>query len=280
MKPVRAIVGDPQPVQASFPAVADGDVLVTVTREDGTELAAGVVATDDGDGAYSFSLTSAMVARVDELTLVFSGAFSTIERTRTVYCQVAGSHYFEVSEVRELPLLDASYTDAMIIARRMAVEDQIEENCGFTAFVPRYAVERISADQWGSTTGLHLKDPWILEILSVTDDGEVIDPSEYSLNGRNLSRPAGWTYSPAGVVVRYVKGYSRYPAEDLRTAALEATRSTLLKQRRTGAAPQATQLTTEVGTLQIAIAGLRRPFGIPEVDAVVLNWAESVGEVL
>jgi hypothetical protein len=269
----RVAVGDPRVISVKFPDVATGDVSVSVASAREGTTAGPFVATSLGGGNYSYQLIDSMVDAVDDLRLTFTGLVDGINFTRTEWVDVAGAYYFEVDEARSIGPIDPSFTDADIERQRTAVEDQIEANCD-TSFVSRYIEQRTS----GRGSYIRLSENYILDLISVTEDGVDVT-SGVELDGRYVHRNSHngeWASGHRNVVLKYEGGYDEHPPGDLRRKAIEATRYSLLRERRQGLPAQALTIATEAGTMRMAVAGLRQPFGLPEVDAVVVKWAKRV----
>lgn len=257
-----------------FPGVATGDVTVSIFNVRADATTGPFVATTSEPGLYSYALTSTLVADVNELQLTFTGTVAGAEYTIVEIVEVAGKFYFEVNEARTEGPIEASFSDADIERMRHAVEDQIEANCD-TSFVSRFVVESAS----GREEFIRLTENYVLELVSVVEEGTNIT-SEVVLDGRYVWRSSTGGLWPSGhrnIRVMYEAAFQKYPPGDLRRKAIEATRYGLLRERRQGLPPQAVTLGTEAGTLRLAVAGLKQPFGLPEVDAVVLKWAKRVG---
>lgn len=270
---VRVAVGDPKPITVEFPGVATGDVNVSVISSRNGTTSGPFVATSLGSGLYSYTLTSALVQAVDELRLTFTGTVDGVVYTRKEWVEIAGAHYFTNTEARAIGRLDATFSDKEIEEGRAAVEDQIEANCD-TSFVARYVEQTTS----GRGEFIRLSEHYVLNLISVTEDGDDVT-SGVELDGRYVWRGntnAEWASGHRNVVLKYEAGYDESPPADLRRKAIQALRSNLLMERRQGLPQQAVTIANEAGTLRLAVAGLKQPFGIPEVDAVVLKWAKRV----
>lgn len=273
--PKRVAVGDPRQVTVDFGAAASGSVAVSIEdARNGTTLGP-FVATLVSGGEYGYTLTPAQVADVNELTVTFTATVAGVVRSLREVVQVAGAHYFTVGEARSVVGILSTYTDAEVEAARMAVEDQIEANCD-TSFVARYGSQGINGS-YGPF--IRLNEAYILELISVTEDGIDVT-SDCTLDGRFVWRSSTatqpWSAGHRNIEVRYEGGYDTSPPEDLRRKAMEATKATLNREAGQGMPTNVLTMGTEVGTLRLAVAGLRQPFGFPEVDAVVSLWAQRV----
>jgi hypothetical protein len=156
----------------------------------------------------------------------------------------------------------------------MAVEDQIEMNCHGTSFVKRFVTEKFNGNT--AENFVRLTKPYVQALYKVLQDGADVTAS-CTLDGRFVWRDSGWDYGHQNVEVKYEGGFQAYPPEDLRRKSIEATRYGLMRERRTGMPSNVISLGTEVGVARFALAGMKQPFGLPEVDAVVLKWMQAVG---
>jgi hypothetical protein len=275
---IRVAVGDPRAISVTFPAAATGAVSVSIdSARLGTTLGPFTAPLVSGS-TYAYMLTPDQVAAVDELRLRFTATVAGVVRELREVVPVAGNHYFTVAEARTLGPIESTFTDAQIESQRMAVEDQIEANCD-TSFVARFVSEKANGGRQGF---VRLTEPYVLDLVSVFED-ETDVTTEVRLDGRYVWRGSGiadhaqWSPGHRNIDLRYEAAFQTYPPEDLRRKSIEATRYGLLREKRTGLPPQAIMVGTEMGTLRLALAGLRQPFGLPEVDAVVLEWARRVG---
>lgn len=268
---VRVAVGDGKQVSVAFPSVADGAVTVTVESSRDETTLGPFATTHLGEGVYAYTLQPTMVAAVDVLKLVFSGDVGGYAFKTTQWVDVAGAYYFTTQEARAIGPIAESFSDSDIERHRTAVEDQIEANCD-TSFVARFVTERVNGR---GQALVRLTENYILRLIECVEDSTDVT-SSVDLDGRYLWADGTWAVGRRNIAVKYEMGYQEYPPEDLRRKAIEATRYGLNRERRTGMPAQAVTIGTDVGTLRLAVAGLKQPFGIPEVDAVVLEWARSV----
>jgi len=269
---IRVAVGDPKAISVDFPDVATGNVTVSVTSARDETTVGPFVATSVGGGIYSYMLADSMVEAVDELRLVFTGTVNGSTYSRKEWVEVAGAYYFGLTEARAVGRLDATFSDEEIESQRAAVEDQIEANCD-TYFVARYVEQRTS----GRGQFIRLSENFVINLISVSEDSIDVT-SEVELDGRYVWRDSSgdWATGHRNVVFKFEAGYDESPPADLKRKAIHAVRANLLMERRQGLPPQAVTIGTEAGTLRLAVAGLKQPFGIPDVDAVVLKWARRV----
>lgn len=269
----RLYVGRTSKVYAQFPSVPDGAVTVDLVRHDGTVLVNGAAATAEGGNRFSFTVPRSLLTDVGLLTATFEdvATFSLAE-----LAEIVGRPYFEVASVYNPVVVPDQYPTADVELMRAAVEAQIDDNLG-TSYVERFQAE-FGLEIHPTRGTARLMAPYVRRVLTVKEDGVTVDPASYTLRGRYLERPGRWL--GGRVDAEYVVGVGAACPADLQMAAVEATRQRLIQDKRTGTGPRTTMLTTQVGTMQIAIAGLKRPFGIPEVDAIVMKHAEDLAEVI
>lgn len=197
--------------------------------------------------------------------------------------------YFTIAELRDLPqMADAvKYTDARINSTRDAVETLIEKKCG-AAFVVRQAIETFSGDE-ANSGGLMivLSEPYARAVTALTSNGVVFTApqlAELSLRAGVLERRSGygslqfWDSGIRNLVVTYDHGYTDAPPPDLKEAAMVATRDRLMRKYNAGGvSDRATSLSTEMGTTTFLTANAdRRPTGLPDVDAVIMSYADEL----
>lgn len=270
---VRIAAGQPRQVTVQFPEAATNVQVTTTSARNGT-VSAPVPATNVGGGVWGHTLTYADVQDPDKLTLTFTGEVGGSPYQVRLDVDVAGSHYFTLEEARSIGGISSSVSDAEIESVRCSVEDQIEANCD-TSFVSRLVVEELSPNP--GEPFVRLTEAYVLRVVSVEDHGVDIT-DEVVADGRYLWRePRGWSPGLRSVRVVYEAGWSESPPEDLRRAAINAARYRLLEEARVGTPSNVITIGTDVGTVRMAVASLKAPFGVPEVDAVVLRWAQKVG---
>ena len=270
---VRIAAGQPRQVTVQFPEAATNVQVTTASARNGT-VSGPVPATNVGGGVWGHTLTYADVQDPDKLTLTFTGEVGGNPYQVRSDVDVAGSHYFTLEEARSIGGISSSISDAEIESVRCSVEDQIEANCD-TSFVSRLVVEELSPNP--GEPFVRLTEAYVLRVVSVEDHGVDIT-DEVVADGRYLWRePRGWSPGLRSVRVVYEAGWSETPPEDLRRAAINAARYRLLEEARVGTPSNVITIGTDVGTVRMAVASLKAPFGVPEVDAVVLRWAQKVG---
>ena len=168
------------------------------------------------------------------------------------------------------------YSDRVVDEAIAWVVAAVERVCR-VSFVP--VSRTVTLD--GSTSDLLFLPTAHARAAVFTIDGTVV-PSE-----QIRVRPGGLVYRRAGsaslswwgtsgeVEVTYTEQAFDEVPDDLYGAMLVAIRARLLSDR-TQIPDRAVSITNEFGNVQLSTAGINRPFGIPDVDAVVLGWAERL----
>ncbi len=173
---------------------------VTITRDDGTVIAADAVTADEGTGVASYTLTPAETAVLDVLRFDWEATFSGQVQTFSEYAEVVGGHFFTVAQARATDPLNntVKYPTQAVIDARTFVETELENTCG-VAFVPRYG-RKILSGEGGPTVML---PPRVTAVRSVKVDG-------VAMAGPDLATirvlPTGEAYLPS----RWIKGFANY----------------------------------------------------------------------
>lgn len=192
--------------------------------------------------------------------------------------------YFTTAEFRSLMSdmdEEARYPDVQVEAARNWAEALIERFCR-TSFVARTTTETLDGGDWC----LVLSTPFVQSVTSVTIAGVLLTGYDYSYRGGVLERrptgtysyPTVWTFGRRNIVVVYEAGYSAAPPNDLKLAAMQATRDRVIRMSPTSGSPseRATSITNDIGgTTQFATAGVDRPTGLPDADAVIVGWRDE-----
>lgn len=240
---------------------------VTITRADGTAIVTNAAATRTSVGVFTYTLSPAQTALLDNLTLAWTSTLGTLR----TYAEIVGGFLFTISDARAVKPLDNAtrYSDDQILAARTTVEQELEDACG-VAFVPRYARETLQGDR---THLLNLQHPQVTAIREVRVDGTALTAGELSeLRIAGLSsvyRPAHWPSDYGSVTIGYEHGYTQLKAPVSRAALL------LAKQRLvdTPIDDRAMTMTTDEGTFSLVTPGMRGAwFSIPDVNAVVKRY--------
>jgi hypothetical protein len=270
-----------------LPTGATGNVVVTVSRLDGTIVEGPTNATGpDANQLYTYVFGGRDV--VDELIVSWA---ATVSGDAIVidsdHIQVAGGFLFSLSEGRGVDTVLASqskYPTARLIQARLETEDECERICG-QAFVPRFCREVV--DGRGESF-LKLRWPWIRAIRSISvrptpgsayaamtagqlavvvggDDGVIRIDAGISWPTTGYWWGAVWPMGRSNVIVEYEHGLDYAPPDLVRGAKI---RFKSLVLQPTSALPDRAEriATTETGVVILASPSEDRT-GIPEVDA-------------
>lgn len=260
-------------------ADASNPVTVGVTRSDGTVLAAAGTATGHtaSSGIYTVALTAVHTSALNRLTATWTAADGS---TWTTYHDVVGGYTFSIAEARasDASLRDATkYPDALIVATRAEVEDELEMITD-RAFVPRYsrlqlngsgtnvmnltptdvrAVRSARMYPAGDLTSTFYTALTTAQIngLVVTTDG-VVTRTDYR----------GWNEGIGNVVFEVEYGLDTPPA-DLKRAILTRLRSRLNMPLSSTPDRASSIAMGELGVYRLDMPEAYKT-GIPEVDAV------------
>jgi hypothetical protein len=220
---------------------------------------------------------------------------------------VASPPYFTTAELRQLPdLADAArYTDLACQNAHDWIVGIVERVCD-TSFVTRTYTDTVDGSRVGADGSLRLLHRYVQQVTDIAINGVSLTPdalaaiavfpegavvryrqaASFDAYGASGSQYAyvgaggGLAPWPAGfrnITVSYLAGYSSAPPADLRQAMLQAARYRLVNvEGKSGIPSRALSITNDLGNISLASASLTRPTGIPDVDAVVLGWAENV----
>ena len=255
-------------------AVATGDVLVSVTRLDGTAVENGV-AVADGQGGYTYDFGGSIL--LDELELTWAATIGGDAIVLTDRIEVVGGFYFALAEGRDVDraLRDTTkFPTSKLIERRIETEDECERITG-QAWVPRFCRETVPAYGTGP---LQLTHPFIRAVRSVSVAGVAYAPAVVTSLGYNelglLHRSAGWP-SGTNVTVEYEHGHDRPNSEIVRAAKLRF-KSLLLEGG--SALPDSAERRITVdaqGGSTIYSSPTAEKTGIPAVDAIYGRYSDN-----
>lgn len=197
--------------------------------------------------------------------------------------------YFTEAELRDLPQMSdaVKYTTARIATATSWIESLIERKVG-TSFIVRSITEThdgFTVNNNGAR--LVLRKPYAQTITAITANGVAFTApqlAELTLRDGIVERRSSffanllWDFGIRNIVVTYNAGYSAVPPEDIKQVALTAARDWLLRRyQQQGVSDRAVSLTTEMGNINYATANdLYRPTGIPDVDSVIMGWANRL----
>lgn len=268
-------------------------VTVTVTAEDGTELATGPAA-GTGSGRYTFALAGQpelVAARVD-----WAGTIGGAAVVESDQLQVVGGFLFDLARARgsDSSLSDTTkYPTGDLARARTEVELECEWICA-QAWVPRY--RRVILDGTGTPDivlpdgGDEVRGGVLLRGVRTVRSARVaprvglpfvaLDSDELAAltvrPGGVLRRTDGaiWESGDSNVVVEYEYG-SDGPPPDLVRGALTRLRS-VLQLGRTQIPDRAVSFTiTDLGTYRLSLPDAFRT-GIPDVDASYGRYSRRV----
>jgi hypothetical protein len=249
---------------------------VTLTRLSTGEELGPYDAYDQGEGAFSHTLSPTDSALLDTFTASWTVTYDGYEQAVETTVEVVGGFHFSIAEARATAPLDntTKYSTARIVAVRGLVEEALEDACG-CAFVPRYAHETLS----GSGSASLLLRPLISRVRSATVDGTAFSDSDITslsigLTGTVYSAARAWSSGSNKVVVGYEHGYG-YPPARVKHAALMLAKRWLIDGP---VDDRATGFSNETGTYQLVTPGVRGAmFDVPEVNATVQQYSLAAG---
>lgn len=262
---------------------ASGDVVVTVTRWDGTVIATGNADKPAGTtGVYRFTLDGGLTApavtwQLDDLQVEWAATVggSAVQLVQEV--QVVGGFYFDIGEFRTefKDYRDATkYPTATLARKRSTVESEIER-ITWRHFVPRFAVDRT----YGSGTrylGLNECEP--RRVRSITVAGTVWTVGQLATVGLMengvMVLPDGAVW-PFGVptLVEYEHGLTSTPGPISEAAMYRL--KTRLSRPGSAVPDNAQSYTTQEGAIYRLGQGGRDKTGIPGVDNDLIKYTRK-----
>jgi hypothetical protein len=190
--------------------------------------------------------------------------------------------YFTLAELDALPnMTEGRYSTARKEAAAAYVVGIIERVVG-TSFVARTVTDERHD---GGCDAIVLNSAHVLSVTSATEDGAAVTDTLRAQGGvlRRFSgatsfTPVRWSTGVGNVLVTYQSGYSATVPDDVKEAALQATRWRLMATNsNSDLNARQTSITNEMGgTVNFAVAGTDRPTGYPDVDAVILGWRDEL----
>lgn len=199
--------------------------------------------------------------------------------------------YFTLAELRALPdMSDATrYTADLCTAAGEYVEGRIESFVT-TAFYPRQVTDEMhDGDEANARGWIQLRKRHPLTITGCKQNGVALTAGELAglyLKFRTLRRRASGSYTTFldwlpgrdNILVSYTHAYSATVPGDIKGAALQWTRARLIATVSDAILQDRTSsITNDVGgTTSFVLAGVDRPSGFPDVDAVLVDWRDRV----
>lgn len=196
---------------------------------------------------------------------------------------MAEPDYFTLAELRALPDMSQE-TEARILAAAAGVVGIIERECR-TSFVARTVTDELHD---GGGDAILLNTSRVLSVTSATESGVAVTDTLRARRGvlrryssATASTPGRWAAGVENVAVTYESGYSSTPPDDIKEAALAATRWRLLEGRSANVnAPRQTAISNEMGgTTSFVTADEDHPTGYPDVDATIVGWRTRLNTV-
>ena len=253
-----------QAYDADGVAADPGTVTVTVTNLAGTALATD--AATSGTTTSPRTKTLSAIAAPDLLTCVWSVSGAVVARTKVA---VNGGIVCPLPLLRARKGLDnvTTYPNATLVTRLAEVVNRVETVTG--ALVPRVAIDRadVRHGEWGYLP----KFPNIRSVRSLVVDDIALSTDDYHLDGSAIrfdNRQHG------ELVLTYEHGRDACPP-DLRRAIVDAVAFSLLGET-SGQSMRQTSVTNEFGSTNFARPNNDHPFGLPDVDAIIMRHDRRV----
>lgn len=193
--------------------------------------------------------------------------------------------YFTLVELNALPNMgEGRYTDARKEAAAAYIVGIIERVVK-TSFIARTVTDERHD---GGSYGILLNKPYVLSVTSATENGVAVTDILRASDGilrrfatASSTTPSYWSAGVENITVTYEAGYSSTVPADIKEAALLATRWRLMASNsNSDMNARQTSMTNDLGgTTSFAVAGVDRPTGYPEVDAVIMGYARSLNTV-
>ncbi len=239
------------------------DATVTLTRDsDGTTLGP-YDCYDEGEGAFSHTLTPEETADLDNLTAAWTVTYDGYEQTLTTRVEIVGGFLFALADLLALKPGNLTWTTEQMAEMRMTVEQSIEDEYG-TALVPRYARKTVNA--YGDAH-ITLRSP-IRAIRSATVNGTALSGDQLDVLAINGASVTGYGWSSWPVTVDYEYGLDQ-PPRRLKQAGIRLARQWMVNgpidDRALGAA-------SPDGNFSFGLATPGRNgsiFGLPDLDAAI-----------
>ena len=264
------------------PTAAQGTVVVTIEREDGTVVQSGTAVGPAADESYTYTFTGSDV--LDRLTVTWAASVGgdTIALDQDLI-EVVGGFYFGLAEARNVDSVfqnTARYPTADVIDVRTQTEAECEDITR-QAHVPRFERETLSGHP--SIRHLQLKWPRLRKIRALSVDGVAWTDDRIALIGPDpmgIIRPGNdwywwwgggfgsvWPYGIGNIVVEYEHGLDR-PSVDVVAGAKLRWKSLMFERKSRSPLPERSERlqTSEVGQVSIA-SETAWSTGIPSVDA-------------
>lgn len=250
--------------------VDPGAVTATVKDSAGVEIAGSPFGTT-GTSTRSFTLPVTL-AVLD----VYSVTWNVPDGSKRYSAfEMVGGFVFTLADLRafDAELTEAAYSDARVRAAREYVQEVFEdESVTGVAFRPR---GRRAKRDGTDTTDLVLPDPLPRSVVSAKVDDVALTAAELAdlvlyRHGKVRRKSGRWSAGIGNVEVFYEHGHAERPAP-INEAALRLARHVLVRSGM--ASDRATVQFTEIGAFRLSVAGRDGWTGLPEVDAVLKQYA-------
>jgi hypothetical protein len=260
------------------PINADGSVEVTVTKADGSALAGSPFAsTALGNGVYQYQLAGQ--ASLNRLTEVWSGLFGGLAQSIQTEVEIVGGYYVPLGGVLAMPDMVGTSIASIVDAREW-FESKVERYVG-VAFVPRFARVALRGNGRPSLGLPHFPIRAVNSVgyysgatltpFTVGELADIVLPSETGF----LARRTLGMWPTADMILEIEHGLAAPPAE-LIDAALVAISDKLRRdQTPASRAGRVYAVQTEVGVERRTRTGPGHPFGIDDVDEVVVGLRDT-----
>jgi len=260
---------------------ATGTVTVVVKRLDGSAVGSALTATKVATGRYSAVVPASTV--LDAWSLDWTATVSGSAVVVRDWVEHVGGFMFDITAAREAHRTQANpwnagkYSDALLVSKRIAVEQEAEA-IAHTAFVPRYA--RVALDGSGTdsivTPDMDLRAVRTVKVASRYGSSYVaLTTAELAavapLGSGVLARDDGsiWPRGRRNVIAEYEYGQDVCPIE-VADAGIMRLRY-MVSSTRTSVPDRAISYTIlEGGVYRMAQAG-KRSTGSPDIDAAYLR---------
>ena len=250
-----------------------GSADVTVTRDDGTEVASGTATVEGAD--LSFVLPASALEELAILTaewqVVLSGGGTV---TVVTEAQVVEHRLISLADLWALDdkLADTTrFPLARVLALRNWFEAVVDAAVG-SSLLERYWVRPVRVPARTSLLSVPDLYPRRLVRLEGASGPLPVEGAEAELGG-TLVLPS--EVGPGSYEAGLVAGIFPAPPQDLREAGTSAVRSRLLEGRSPIAARQTAVRTSDGDLISMSLASKDRPTGYPDVDAVILRYAQT-----
>jgi hypothetical protein len=223
-------------------------------------------------GVLTFTIPAAALDVLDLYAVTWNISDGSKRRTQF---EVVGGFLFTEAELRafDSELTDPPYTDERVRVARQVVEEVFEDpRVTGVAFRPRGRRARLNGT---GTSDLVLPDPLPHAVPSASIDGVALTAGELAdlvlYDHGTVARKTGlWTAGRRNVVILYEHGWAGRPAP-INEAALKYARHVLARVAM--GSDRATVQFTDIGAFRLSVAGRDGWTGLPEVDAVLKQFA-------